>query len=225
MLLSRGGPLADIVVDCLPICFACAAPRHMRQRLRGCDVTTADTGDDGELRFPVVPDRLGGADDYGVGAVDVWAGPADGLPVEVKITGRGTSQPVLMTRDGDFIGVVAGGGGLGRADAGGDGPGGFGGEGCPRRSQRSGARRGRPDGGCNPDLHAGHHDLAASGCSRRWPAAGFRRGGSVSRWRPCARRRTTAWRCWTPPCRPGRRRTRSGRCRGRRRGSCRCRSR
>jgi hypothetical protein len=35
-----------------------------------------------------------------VGAVDIWADPADGLPVEVKITSRGSSQPVLTA---DFL--------------------------------------------------------------------------------------------------------------------------
>ena len=33
-----------------------------------------------------------------VGAVDIWADPASGLPVEVDIIGRGASQPVLVTR-------------------------------------------------------------------------------------------------------------------------------
>jgi hypothetical protein len=32
-----------------------------------------------------------------VSAVDIWADPANGLPVEVKITGRGTSQAALTT--------------------------------------------------------------------------------------------------------------------------------
>jgi len=30
-------------------------------------------------------------------AIDIWADPADGLPVKVQILGRGTSQPVLTT--------------------------------------------------------------------------------------------------------------------------------
>jgi hypothetical protein len=33
-----------------------------------------------------------------VGAIDVWADPANGLPVEVTVTGRGATQPVLVTR-------------------------------------------------------------------------------------------------------------------------------
>jgi hypothetical protein len=33
-----------------------------------------------------------------VGAVDIWADPATGLPVEVAITGRGASQPILVAR-------------------------------------------------------------------------------------------------------------------------------
>jgi hypothetical protein len=33
-----------------------------------------------------------------VGAVDIWADPATGLPVEVAITGRGASRPVLTAR-------------------------------------------------------------------------------------------------------------------------------
>jgi hypothetical protein len=32
-----------------------------------------------------------------VSAVDIWADPADGLPVEVRIMGRGTSRPVLVS--------------------------------------------------------------------------------------------------------------------------------
>ena len=32
-----------------------------------------------------------------VSAVDIWADPADGLPVEVKIMGRGTGHPVLVS--------------------------------------------------------------------------------------------------------------------------------
>jgi hypothetical protein len=32
-----------------------------------------------------------------IGAVDIWADPASGLPVAVQITGRGTSQPVLIS--------------------------------------------------------------------------------------------------------------------------------
>jgi hypothetical protein len=30
-------------------------------------------------------------------AIDIWADPADGLPVKVQILGRGTSRPVLIT--------------------------------------------------------------------------------------------------------------------------------
>jgi hypothetical protein len=33
-----------------------------------------------------------------IGAVDIWADPASGLPVEVDIIGQGTSQPILVTR-------------------------------------------------------------------------------------------------------------------------------
>jgi hypothetical protein len=33
-----------------------------------------------------------------VGAVDIWADPATGLPVEVALTGRGSSQPILVAR-------------------------------------------------------------------------------------------------------------------------------
>jgi hypothetical protein len=33
-----------------------------------------------------------------VGAVDIWADPATGLPVEVAVTGRGASRPVLTAR-------------------------------------------------------------------------------------------------------------------------------
>jgi hypothetical protein len=33
-----------------------------------------------------------------VGAIDVWADPASGLPVAVKLFGRGASQPVLVSR-------------------------------------------------------------------------------------------------------------------------------
>jgi hypothetical protein len=33
-----------------------------------------------------------------VGAVDIWADPADGLPLEVTITQRGARQPALVTR-------------------------------------------------------------------------------------------------------------------------------
>jgi hypothetical protein len=32
-----------------------------------------------------------------IGAVDIWADPASGLPLEVQITGRGTAQPVLIS--------------------------------------------------------------------------------------------------------------------------------
>jgi hypothetical protein len=32
-----------------------------------------------------------------VAAVDIWADPANGLPVEVKIIGRGTSRPILVS--------------------------------------------------------------------------------------------------------------------------------
>jgi hypothetical protein len=32
-----------------------------------------------------------------VGAVDIWADPADGLPLEVAITGRGSAKPILVT--------------------------------------------------------------------------------------------------------------------------------
>lgn len=37
-----------------------------------------------------------------VGAIDVWADPVSGLPVEVRIIGRGASQPVLVS---DFLQV------------------------------------------------------------------------------------------------------------------------
>jgi hypothetical protein len=33
-----------------------------------------------------------------VGAVDIWADPATGLPVEVTVTGRGASRPILTAR-------------------------------------------------------------------------------------------------------------------------------
>jgi hypothetical protein len=33
-----------------------------------------------------------------VGSIEVWADPSNGLPVEVEVTGRGGSQPVLVTR-------------------------------------------------------------------------------------------------------------------------------
>jgi hypothetical protein len=33
-----------------------------------------------------------------VGAVEIWADPADGLPVEVDVTGRGSGRPVLVAR-------------------------------------------------------------------------------------------------------------------------------
>ncbi len=33
-----------------------------------------------------------------VGAIDIWADPASGLPVEVAVTGRGSSQPILVAR-------------------------------------------------------------------------------------------------------------------------------
>jgi hypothetical protein len=33
-----------------------------------------------------------------VGAVDIYADPASGLPVEVEVTGRGATQPILVTR-------------------------------------------------------------------------------------------------------------------------------
>jgi hypothetical protein len=33
-----------------------------------------------------------------IGAVDIWADPASGLPVEVAIIGRGASQPILVAR-------------------------------------------------------------------------------------------------------------------------------
>jgi hypothetical protein len=43
--------------------------------------------------------RLAPADpDTTVAAVDIWADPADGLPVEVKIMGRGVARPVLVTK-------------------------------------------------------------------------------------------------------------------------------
>jgi hypothetical protein len=32
-----------------------------------------------------------------IGAVDIWADPADGLPIEVAITGRGSAKPILVT--------------------------------------------------------------------------------------------------------------------------------
>jgi hypothetical protein len=32
-----------------------------------------------------------------IGAIDVWADPADGLPVEVAIIGRGSAKPILVT--------------------------------------------------------------------------------------------------------------------------------
>jgi hypothetical protein len=33
-----------------------------------------------------------------VGAIDIWADPANGLPVEVSVTGRGSAQPILVAR-------------------------------------------------------------------------------------------------------------------------------
>ncbi len=33
-----------------------------------------------------------------VGAIDIWANPADGLPVEVTVTSRGATRPALVTR-------------------------------------------------------------------------------------------------------------------------------
>jgi hypothetical protein len=33
-----------------------------------------------------------------VGAIEVWANPVTGLPIEVMVTGRGATQPVLVTR-------------------------------------------------------------------------------------------------------------------------------
>jgi len=32
-----------------------------------------------------------------IGAVDIWADPSDGLPLEVEITGRGSARPILVT--------------------------------------------------------------------------------------------------------------------------------
>jgi hypothetical protein len=37
-----------------------------------------------------------------IGAIEVWADPATGLPVQVEIFGRGASAPVLVTR---FLGL------------------------------------------------------------------------------------------------------------------------
>ena len=43
--------------------------------------------------------RLVPADpDTTVGAISIWADPGNGLPVEVDLTGRGASQPILVAR-------------------------------------------------------------------------------------------------------------------------------
>jgi hypothetical protein len=47
--------------------------------------------------------RVAGVDAAGlrlttIGAVDIWADPASGLPVEVDLIGQGSSQPILVTR-------------------------------------------------------------------------------------------------------------------------------
>ncbi len=40
--------------------------------------------------------------DTTIGAIDIWADPASGLPVQVEVFGRGASTPVLVTR---FLGL------------------------------------------------------------------------------------------------------------------------
>jgi hypothetical protein len=72
--------------------------------VRLLDVATSGT------RFSRLPSqRIAGVDAAGlrlvpddpdttVGAVDIWADPASGLPVEVAVIGRGAVTPVLLTR-------------------------------------------------------------------------------------------------------------------------------
>jgi hypothetical protein len=77
-------------------------PPALAQRLLGF----ASSG----TRFSRLPsERIAGVDAAGlrllpddpattVGAVDIWADPASGLPVEVAVIGRGGAKPVLLTR-------------------------------------------------------------------------------------------------------------------------------
>jgi hypothetical protein len=67
--------------------FASSATRISRlpsQRVAGVDAT-------GLRLSPDDPETT-------IGAVDIWADPASGLPLEVEIIGQGSSQPILVTR-------------------------------------------------------------------------------------------------------------------------------
>jgi hypothetical protein len=67
--------------------FASSATRFSRlptQRVAGVDAA-------GLRLLPDDPDTT-------IGAVDIWADPATGLPVQVSILGRGSAAPVLVTR-------------------------------------------------------------------------------------------------------------------------------
>jgi len=67
--------------------FASSATRISRlpsQRVAGVDAA-------GLRLAPDDPDTT-------IGAVDIWADPASGLPVQVDIIGQGASQPILVTR-------------------------------------------------------------------------------------------------------------------------------
>jgi hypothetical protein len=67
--------------------FASSATRFSRlpaQRIAGVDAA-------GLRLLPDDPDTT-------IGAVDIWADPATGLPVQVSIVGRGSAAPVLVTR-------------------------------------------------------------------------------------------------------------------------------
>jgi hypothetical protein len=67
--------------------FASSATRISRlpsQRVAGVDAA-------GLRLSPDDPDTT-------IGAVDIWADPASGLPVEVDLIGQGSSQPILVTR-------------------------------------------------------------------------------------------------------------------------------
>jgi hypothetical protein len=67
--------------------FAASGTRYSRlasQRIAGVDAA-------GLALAPDDPDST-------IGAVDIWANPASGLPVQVAIIGRGSAKPVLVTR-------------------------------------------------------------------------------------------------------------------------------
>jgi hypothetical protein len=103
-LWDYGRSLLTQVVGVQPVRLPRAAdllPPALGRRLLGIAAAT-----DHYLRLP--SRRVAGIDAAGlrvtpagdattIGAIDIWADPRTGLPVEVQITGRGTAQPVLTS--------------------------------------------------------------------------------------------------------------------------------